>query len=213
MIWAFWAAAGLAALAGLMPVIFAGPSSRLGGVLLPFWFGAITFAACALTHRQGRLTSSIIYFVAGLAIVFGLLALFSLPLRLAVLGTCPAPPIPCPSGLPRPLTDAENTAMGTSAVLGILAVFVGFLGLWAQYRQGAPPPTAPPPERRIPPLAPRQTEQPSDAPQPEPALRTQPEAPDAPTGPAEPDEPEELPPHVEPELPELPPPEPASGST
>lgn len=202
MIWAFWAAAGLAALAGLMPIVFAGPSGRLSGALLPFSFGAIAFAACALTHRQGRLMTSIIYFVAGLAVVFGLLAMFSLPLRLAVLGTCPALPAPCTTGLPRPLTDAENTGLGSAAALGILAVFVGFIGLWALYRRTALPPTAPPPARRIPPV--------ERHPAPEPA----PASPPVQAAAAEEHEDlEELPPHVEEELPELPAPESSSATT
>jgi hypothetical protein len=134
MMWGFWGAAALAALGGVMPLAFAGMSGRLSGVFFPYWFAAVLYCACALFHRQGRIAISVIYFVAGLAIVFGLLAMFSVPLRLAVLGTCPALPAPCPGGLPRPLTAAESTGMGVAAVLGILAVFVGFFGLTVMYR-------------------------------------------------------------------------------
>lgn len=190
-IWSFWGAAALAALGGLMPIVFAGPSGRLSGVAVPFWVAAVAFVGCALVHGQGRTTTSIVYFVAGLAVIFGLLAMFSLPLRLAVLGTCPALPTPCTSGLPRPLTDAENTGMGAAAALAILAVFVGFFGLTVLYRKTTAPP-AMPRERRIPPVAPRPT----------PVEQKTPETREA-------EEPKELPAPEQDVLPELPAPEPS----
>lgn len=199
MIWAFWAAAALAALGGLMPIVFSGTSGRLSGVLVPFWIAAIAFGACAVMHKQGRTVTSIVYFVAGLAVVFGLLAMFSLPLRLAVLGTCPAPPAACTTGLPRPLSDAENTAMGVAAVMGILSIFVGFLGLMVLYRRPAiPAPT--PPTRRIPPMATAAPKKETAAAEPA-GVATNQAAPQN-SHPAE-DEPE-LPAHEEEELPELP---------
>ena len=197
LIWAFWAAVGLSAAGGLMPIVFAGTSSRLAGVLIPFWGAAIGFAACAILYRQGRTVTSIVYFVAGLAIVFGLLAMFSLPLRLAVLGTCPALPAPCTSGLPRPLADAENTAMGAAAAFGIVSLFVGFLGLSVMYRR-PPAPFATPPGRRIPPIpaAPPRRE-------PEPVAVEAKAPPPENSAPHEEPDPE-LPAHEEEELPELP---------
>lgn len=214
MIWAFWGAAALAALGGLMPVVLAGLSGRLTGVVVPFWVAAAAFAACALIYQQGRVTATVVYFIAGLAIVFGLLAMFSLPLRLAVLGTCPVAPAPCTSGLPRPLTDAENTGMGVAATLGILAVFVGFFGLSVLYRRTTLPP-ATPPERRIPPIAARATPPERRIP-PMPARATAQEAPPAAADMSNqaveadaepPEEPAELPPHEAEQLPELPAPE------
>ena len=203
MIWAFWGSAALAALGGLMPVVFAGVSGRLTGVIVPFWVAAVALGACAVIYQQGRVTATVVYFVAGLAIVFGLLAMFSLPLRLAVLGTCPAAPAACTTGLPRPLTDAENTGMGAAATLGILALFVGFFGLSVLYRRTAAP-TVAPPERRIPPVPARPAKPQPAAPTVD--LTTPPAGPDAEA--AEPAEaPEELPPHPEETLPELPAPE------
>ncbi|HYL08362.1 MAG TPA: hypothetical protein VEU76_07415 [Candidatus Udaeobacter sp.] len=195
MIWAFWGAAALAAVGGLMPIVFAGTSGRLAGVIIPYWIAAIGFGACALIYRQGRIPVAVIYFFAGMAIVFGLLAMFSLPMRLAVLGTCPAPPAPCASGLPRPLTDAENTGMGVAAVMGILSVFVGFLGLSVLYRRSPAPPSVP--TRRIPPMPPRPSAPEPAAPAPVPAQPVD-------EKPVAQDEPEELPAHEEDEVPELP---------
>ncbi len=148
--WAFWAAAILAVIGGTMPIVFAGTSDRLSGVLIPFVVGAAAFGACAVLHGSGRTFTAIVYFIAGLAIVFGLLAMFSLPLRLAVLGTCPAAPAACTTGLPRPLSDAENSAMGAAAAFGIFAIFVGFFGLVVLYRRMAVASFMPPSERKIP---------------------------------------------------------------
>jgi hypothetical protein len=194
-IWSIWAAAGLAALGGLTPFVFGGTSSRITSVLIPFWVAAIALAACGLLNTQSRTVLSVIYFVAGLAIVYGLLSMFSLPIRLAVLGTCPAAPAPCPTGLSRPLTDGENTGMGSAAALGIFALFLGFYGLMTILR-GAVIPQLAPRERKIPPVAP--------AAAPEPVAVAAPVA-------AEPEP--ELPAHEEEELPELPPHESTSAPT
>ncbi len=188
-IWIFWVAAALAAAGGLMPIVFGGTSSRLAGALVPFLLAAAGFGACGLLQSQGRTTLSIVYFVAGLAIVFGLLAMFSLPLRLAVLGTCLAAPAPCPSGLPRPLTGAENTSIATATVMGVLAIFVGFVGLYILFRRATAQPSLPPSERRIPAM-------PARTPHPAAAAATPSQAVD--------DEPE-LPAHEEEAVPELPP--------
>ena len=206
VIWALWLAAALVAAAGLMPFVFGGTSSRIASAIIPFGIGAIALAACAVFHSQGRTTLSVIYFVAGLAIVYGLLSIFSLPVRLAALGTCPALPAPCRTGLPRPMTDGENNGIGAAAFCGIAGLLLGFYGLVIAFRrpvlrQGAPP------VRKIPPM---DKAAPAPAPEPAPA-----EAKAAP-GPAEPkaaEEEPELPAHEEEELPELPPHESSSATT
>jgi len=194
-IWSIWAAAGLAALGGLLPFVFGGTSSRITSVLIPFWIAAIALAAIGLFNTQSRTMLSVIYFVAGLAIIYGLLSMFSLPIRLAVLGTCPAAPAPCPTGLPRPITDGENTGMGFAAALGILALFMGFFGLITIFR-GAVIPQPAPQERKIPPVAPAAAAEPVPVAAP---VAAEPEL--------------ELPAHQEEELPELPPHESTSAST
>lgn len=188
LIWAFWLAAALAAIGGVIPFAIGGTSSRVAGVIVPFGVAAIAMGACALFHSAGRAVTSALYFVAGLALVFGILSMFSIPLEQAVLGTCPAPPQPCPTGLQRPVTLAENTGMGFGAGFAIASLFVGFFGLIVLYRRSVLPPAAPP-VRKIAPIAP--------AP---PAQSSKPENGAKPA----PDEPE-LPAHVEEELPELPP--------
>lgn len=188
--WTLWLAAALLVVGGLTPYIFGGTSSRIDSVIFPFWVGAAVFAACAFLPNQSRGVTALLYFVGGLAVVYGLLSIFSLPVRLAVLGTCPALPARCTTGLPRPLTDGENNGMGAAAGFGLLAIFLGFYGLVTVYRRTGPAATTPP-VRTIPPVAPAH-EAVAVAPAPAPAK------PDA-----EPEEPLEL--AAPEELPELPP--------
>lgn len=196
LIWSFWLAAGVVFIGGLLPFVFGGTSSRVTGVVLPFTIAAIGLGACALLYKQGRSLATVIYFVTGLAIVFGLLSMMSLPIRLAALGSCPIAPNPCTTGLPRVLSDGENTGMGSAAAFGIVGLLVGFVGLVTLYRQTAPP-TFKPPERNIPPVAPPTPVQDTAAHAPEPQPETEP-APELPA-------PEELP--------ELPAPESNTAST
>jgi hypothetical protein len=170
-VWAFWLACGLALAAGIAPILLAGTSGRISGVIFPLWLAAVCYGACALLQHQGRTLATGIYFVAGLATVYGILAMSAVPLRLAVLGTCPSAPARCPAGLEQPLTNAENTGIGVAATLAIIAVLVGFFALVALYRRlsagtvpkprgrrilpfaaAAPSPPAQPPVRRIPPV-------------------------------------------------------------
>jgi hypothetical protein len=194
--WTLWLAAALLVLGGVVPFVFGGSSSRIDGVIVPFWIAAAVFTTCAFLPNQSRGVTALLYFVGGLAVVYGLLTVFSLPVRLAVLGTCPALPAPCTGGLPRPLTDGENTGMGAAAGLGILGIFLGFYGLVTVYRRATPARSVPP-VRTIPPVAPAAPVAPVApvAPPPEPVAVAAPERPAA----------EELELPAPEELPELPP--------
>ena len=202
--WTLWLAAALAVVGGVLPFVFGGTSSRIDSVIIPFWIGAALFAACAFLPNQSRGVTALLYFIGGLAIVYGLLSMFSLPVRLAVLGTCPAPPAPCTTGLPTPLTNGENTGLGAAAGFGILAIFLGFYGLVTVYRRSAVAPSAPP-TRKIPPVAP--------APPPVAVAPAPPAVAVAPAAAAEKEEEPELPAHEEEDLPELPPHESSSSTT
>jgi hypothetical protein len=198
LIWSFWVAAALVAVGGAVPFLIGGSSSRVAGVFIPYAIAALAFVACALLNEQGRGLTSLLYLLAGLGIVYGLLTMFAVPLQLAVLGTCPVAPAPCPAGKQHALTLAENTGIGFAAGFGILALFIGFLGLVVVYRR-ATAPVRTPPVRTIPPVA---TTRPSpDAPA---KLETMSENGSKPAE-REPEQEPELPPHVEEELPELPP--------
>ncbi len=153
MIWSFWVAAALAAFGAVLPFAVSGFSARMTGMVVPFAVAAIALGACATLHPHGRPLTVGLYFVAGLAAVYGLLAIFAVPLRLAVIGTCAPAPAPCALGLERPLTSGENTGMAIGVAAGLLAIFVGFFGLVTLFRSLAPHPS-PPPERRIPAVPP-----------------------------------------------------------
>ena len=215
-IWSLWLAATVVVIGGLAPFVFGGTSSRVDGVIVPFAIAAAALVACAVLSRQSRTVLAVIYFVAGLAIVYGLLSMFSLPVRLAALGSCPALPAPCPSGLPRILTDGENNGMGSATALGILGLFIGFFGLVTIYRRPVQQPFTPP-VRKIPPVpAPASTPAPpADESEPEAKPMTEAEPTTAAEAPAllpvvDLDEPELPAPE---ELPELPSHESSTAST
>jgi hypothetical protein len=171
-LWAFWIACALAAVGAVAPFLLSGGSDRINGALIPFAVAALFFALCARLHHQGRPVSTLLYFVASLAVVYGILSMLALPLRLAVLGTCPTPG-PCPLGLEQPMTSSETTALGFAIGMGIVSILAGFFGLRTQYhrhrvrRAGAASPTPPP--RRIPPVGAK----PQAATKPDPAVATE----------------------------------------
>src|SRR5260370_2231746 len=128
--WAFWIAAALAAIGAVAPLSFSiGAHSRLQWVIVPFGIAAVVLGINAVMYHQGRSLAATLYFFAGLAIVYGILAMVAVPLRLAVVGTCPPSPATCPLGYEQPLTSADNTGLALARISGILAIFVGFYGL------------------------------------------------------------------------------------
>jgi hypothetical protein len=144
--WAFWIAAALAAIGAVAPILFSvGSHTRLAGAIIPFGIAALALALNGSLHARGR----------PLAIVYGVLEMVSLPLRLAVVGTCPPAPDACPVGYEQPMTSGEDTGLGVAAFCGALAILVGFVGLLLLYRRhraaariqpaawpAQPPPTA-----------------------------------------------------------------------
>jgi hypothetical protein len=184
---AFWVAAGAAVLGGVGPLIVAiGHVNRIGAVLFPFAAAAIAMAAVALFYRHGRSLSALVYFLAGLAIAYGLLVVLAVPMRLAVTGSCPPAPRLCTSGLEMQLTSQEGTGLTIAVGFGLISLFAGFIGLSVLYRQrapAAPPPVWPSraPERQAPPppseakLEPETQPEPAPEPGPEPAISSEPE--------------------------------------
>jgi hypothetical protein len=164
--WGFWVACVLAAVGGITPTLLAGSSGRLSGVIYPFWFAALAMAGCALFQHRGRFPATVLYLVGSLAIVYGILGMFSLMVQLTVLTPCPAAPAQCPPGYARPLTSRENSGLDYATVLGMLAVGFGFVGMVANYRQhrSRPAQTAPP-VRRIAPEPAHQPEKPAAEPE------------------------------------------------
>jgi hypothetical protein len=136
VLWAFWIAAALAAVGAVAPLSFSiGGHNRLEGVIIPFGVAAVALGINAVMYHQGRSLAATLYFIAGLAIVYGILAMVAVPLRLAVVGTCPPEPAKCPLGFEPPMTSAENSGLALASFCGVLAVFIGFYGLLMLYRR------------------------------------------------------------------------------
>jgi hypothetical protein len=136
VLWAFWIAAALAAIGAVAPLSFSiGGHNRLQGVIIPFGIAAVALGINAVMYHQGRSLAATLYFIAGLAIVYGILAMVAVPLRLAVIGTCPPEPAKCPLGFEPPMTSAENNGLALASFCGVLAIFVGFYGLLMLYRR------------------------------------------------------------------------------
>jgi hypothetical protein len=154
VIWAFWAASGLVLLGGLAPLVFAGLSSRVSGVVIPFVIAAIALGASAKLYRQNKPIVVGLYLVAGLAIVYGSLLMLAVPLRLTVVGVCPPEPARCLPGFERPMTEGEQTALWFGVGMGALAIFVGYFGLFSLLRQRTSTRASTPPVRSIPPVEP-----------------------------------------------------------
>jgi hypothetical protein len=136
VMWAFWIAAAIVAIGAVAPLSFnIGGHSRLQGVIFPFGIAAVALGVNAVMYHQGRSLAATLYFIAGLAIVYGILAMVAVPLRLAVVGTCPPEPARCPLGFEPPMTNAENSGLGLASFCGVLAIFIGFYGLLMLYRR------------------------------------------------------------------------------
>ncbi len=115
---AFWIAGGLVAIGAVAPLVVGGGiHSRIAGVFIPFAIAAAALVINGLMYQQGRPLAVTLYFIAGLAIVYGILALLAVPLRLAVVGTCPA------------------AGLGVATFCGVLAILTGFYGLLLFYRR------------------------------------------------------------------------------
>ncbi len=133
---AFWIAGGLVAIGAVAPLVVGGGiHSRIAGVFIPFAIAAAALVINGFMYQQGRPLAVTLYFVAGLAIVYGILAMLAVPLRLAVVGTCPPAPTHCPLGFEQPMTSGENNGLGVATFCGVLAILTGFYGLLLFYRR------------------------------------------------------------------------------
>ena len=153
VLWSFWLACALAVTGGVAPLVLAsGGPNRLAGAIIPYLVAAGASAANALMYRRGKSLSTALYFLAGVAIVYGMLLMFAVPLRLAVTGTCPDPPAVCPPGLERGFSSGETTGFTLAVLMGVLSILAGFFGLMMLYRRKPrwQATSAPPMERAIP---------------------------------------------------------------
>jgi 4-amino-4-deoxy-L-arabinose transferase-like glycosyltransferase len=151
VLWSFWLACALAVTGGVAPLVLAsGGPNRLAGAIIPYLVAAAASAANALMWRRGKSLATALYFLAGVAIVYGMLLMFAVPLRLAVTGTCPDPPAVCPAGLERGFSTGETTGFTLAVLMGVLSILAGFLGLMLLYRRKPKwQATSPPPMERV----------------------------------------------------------------
>jgi hypothetical protein len=133
--WCLWSAAALMA-AGAAAVVAAsrGGDNRIAIAALPFGVAAAALAANALSHRRSRALAGVLYALSGLAITYGMVLGLSVPLRLAVEGSCQPAPAPCPLGFDRPLTGAESAALEVAIACAVLALLLSALALEVKYR-------------------------------------------------------------------------------
>jgi hypothetical protein len=140
--WPYWLGVALLVIGGVAPLAFGlAPNSRMGVVIVPFGLGAAGFALNALWRQPSRIGAAVVYFAAGLAVVYGILLVLGVPLRLAVVGTCSGAVAQCSAGFEAPLSSGENNSLTAVTTLGALAILCGFVGLWMVYRRLAPPRT------------------------------------------------------------------------
>ena len=148
VLWSFWLSCALAATGGVAALLLAaGGTNRIAGAAIPFGIAAAAMAVNALTYQRGRPVATALYFLAGIALVYGMLSIIAVPLRLAVLGTCPPAPATCPVGFERPMTSGEDAGLAIGVAMGTLAILVGFFGLLMLFRL-RPQVATPPPVRR-----------------------------------------------------------------
>ena len=160
-LWAFWAAAVLAAAGAVAPFLLGADSTRISGSLIAFGVAAVAFGACSLNYHRGRPLATLLYIVASLAIVYGILSALAVPMRIAVLGTCSSQTAPCPLGLERSITTAESTAIGFAIGIGLVAILTAFFGLrtlFHGHRRQVMPAATPPVRRMAPVASPSQVE-------------------------------------------------------
>jgi hypothetical protein len=177
ILWSFWLACGLAVTGGLAPLVLAaGGPSRLAAALIPYAVAAVAMGANAMTYRRGRSLATLLYFLGGVAIVYGMLLMFAVPLRLAVTGTCPDLPASCPDGLERAFSSGEATGFAAAVFAGVLSILAGFFGLLMLYRHKLQSSTMPPMTRVIPPHVEPASPPPEAAPNPAEAVAKEPSA-------------------------------------
>lgn len=131
-----WGACGLSILAALAVVLLplGGTANRIYGVAIAFGLAAAAVAALALAAQIDRVLSLILYGLTALALTYGLMSLASLPLRLAVLGTCPPAPAACPSGFEPEMTGGETLGVEAGITLAILALLLAVAAMEVRYQ-------------------------------------------------------------------------------
>jgi hypothetical protein len=112
----------------------AGGANRVSGVALPFALSAVAQLANVLTRRRSGWLSGLLYTVAVLAILYGVILAASLPLRLTIEGPCQPAPAPCPLGFELPIRAGETIAVYAAVIGGLLSMVINFVAVELQFR-------------------------------------------------------------------------------
>ena len=136
LVYLLWGGCGASVVAALAVVAAptGGGVNRIYGVAIPFAIAAASCAALALSRALDRVLSLLLYGLAALALTYGLLSLASLPLRLAVLGTCPSRPAVCPPGFEPGMTGGETIGVEAGITLGIIALLLAVAAMEVRYQ-------------------------------------------------------------------------------
>lgn len=132
--WCTWAACALVVVGALMVIgVPWGGTNRVIGVAVPFGIAAVALAATPFLPDPTGWLRGLVYALATLAVLYGMLLALSLPVRLAVQGTCPPTTATCPLGFERPSTSAETFAVYAAATCGALALAFVFIAVEMRY--------------------------------------------------------------------------------
>jgi hypothetical protein len=112
----------------------AGGANRVSGVALPFAVSAVAQLANVLTRRRNGWLSGLLYAVAVLAILYGVILAVSVPLRLTIEGPCQPAPAPCPLGFDLPIRAGETIAVYAAVVCGLVSMVFTFVAVELQFR-------------------------------------------------------------------------------
>ncbi len=135
-----WIACGVLLVGAIAALVVPrGGDNRIAPAALPFAFGAVALAAQALKPNNLEVVirswaTALLFAVAALATVYGVLLVAAVPLRLSIEGTCTPAFATCPLGFARPLSSGENLALEITVVGGVIALLLIFIALEVHYR-------------------------------------------------------------------------------
>jgi hypothetical protein len=133
--WCLLVGCVLTAAAGVIVLVApAGGANRVSGVALPFAVSAVAQLVNVLTRRRSAWLSGLLYAVAVLAILYGVILAVSVPLRLTIEGPCQPAPASCPLGFDLPIRAGETIAVYAAVVCGLLSMVVDFVAVELQFR-------------------------------------------------------------------------------
>ncbi len=112
----------------------AGGTNRVSGVVVAYAVSAVAQLANVPARRLNSWASGLLYALAVLAILYGVILAVSLPLRLTIEGACQPAPAPCPLGFDVPITAGENVAVFAAVICGAVSMLIVFVAAELQFR-------------------------------------------------------------------------------